>query len=64
VVNSRLCGVGTITGLDYWPAWTTGLDYRTGLLDSPKLQNTSRSAKLSYFLSLLTLLPTASFLEF
>ena len=70
--------VGTITGLDYWTGlldyWTGLLDGTTGLLDwttgltqTAKYNSFSAELKLNFLISSvtsLTLLPTASFLEF
>ena len=63
--------MGTITGLDYWTGlldWTTGLlDWTTGLTQTVKYNSFSAEQKLNFLISSvtsLTLLSTASFLEF
>jgi len=57
-------GVGTITGLDYW---TGLLDWTTGLTQTAKYNSFSAKQKLNILIpsvTLLTLLPTSSSLEF
>jgi len=56
--------VGAVTGLDYW---TGLLDWTTGLTQTAKYILFSAEQKVNVLIpsvTLLTLLPTASFLEF
>jgi len=63
--------VGTTTGLDYWSGlldyWTGLLDWTTALTQTAKYPSFSAEQKLNILIpsvTSLTLLPTASILEF